>query len=104
MTKSDLLTIYRKWQKKLKVKPNKVQIRNTKNKWSSCSSKGNITLSSKLTLLPQEVVEYIIVHELLHLLVPNHGRAFKLLLSVYLPNWEELHHKIVSYSCLLSRK
>ncbi|GAH07688.1 unnamed protein product, partial [marine sediment metagenome] len=49
-----------------------------KNKWSSCSSRGNVTLSSELIGLPNEVVEYVIVHELLHLIVPNHGVKFSL--------------------------
>jgi hypothetical protein len=62
------------------------------NKWSSCSSRGNISLSSELMGLPKEAAEYVIVHELLHLIVPNHGKTFRVLLSAYLPNWEELHH------------
>jgi predicted metal-dependent hydrolase len=98
--KSDLLEIIDAWQGKLKVKPNRIQIRKMKNKWSSCSSNGNITINSELTRLPKEIVEYAIVHELLHLIVPNHGKTFKVLLSVYLPAWEELHHKLASCSSL----
>jgi len=100
LSKRDLLEISGKWQKILKVKPSRIQIREMKNKWSSCSSKGNITLSSKVALLPREIAEYVICHELLHLIVPNHGRTFKVLLSAYLPNWEDLHYKLVSYSAL----
>jgi hypothetical protein len=92
--KKDLLEICDSWQGRLKVRANRVQIRKTKNKWSSCSSKGNLTLSSDLMGLPKEVAEYVIVHELLHLIVPNHGKTFKVLLSAYLPNWEELHHQL----------
>lgn len=94
MLRSELLDICNKWEKKLKVKPGRIQIRKMKNKWSSCSSKGNITLNSDITLLPRKIAEYVIVHELLHLIVPNHGKTFKVLLSIYLPNWEKLHHKL----------
>jgi len=94
LTKNDLLEITRKWQEKLKVKTNRVQIMRMKNKWSSCSTEGNITLNSELTKLPKEVAEYAILHELLHLIVPNHGKTFKALLSAYMPNWEELHNKL----------
>jgi len=94
LTKTDLLEITHKWQQKLNITSNRVQITKMKNKWSSCSTKGNITLNSELTKLPREVVEYAILHELIHLITPNHGKSFKALLSAYMPNWEELHSKL----------
>jgi len=98
LNKSELLEICGRWQRKLKVRPNRIQVRKMKNKWSSCSSRGNVTLSSELTGLPREVTEYVIVHELLHLIVPNHGKTFKALLSAHLPQWEELHNRLLSCS------
>jgi len=100
LNKNELLEICDRWQRKLKVRPNKVQVRKVRNKWSSCSSKGNVTLSSELTGLPREIAEYVIVHELLHLIVPNHGKTFKALLAAYLPQWEELHNQLITYSTL----
>lgn len=94
LNRRDLLEISNMWLKKLKVKPNRIQMRKMKNKWSSCSSKGNITFSSELVSLPRQISEYAIVHELLHLIVPNHGKTYKVLLSTYLPNWEELHSRL----------
>jgi len=94
LTKNDLLEITRKWQEKLNIQINRIQIMKMKNKWSSCSTKGNITLNSELTKLPKEIAEYAILHELLHLIVPNHGKTFKALLSAHMPNWEELHNKL----------
>ncbi len=102
LNKSDLVEIVDAWQEELKVKPNRIQIRRMRNKWCSCSSKGNLTINSELTRLPREIVEYAILHELLHLIVPNHGKTFKVLLSAYLPNWEELHYKLASCSGLLA--
>ncbi len=103
LNKRDLVEIVDAWQEKLKVKPNRIQIRKMRNKWCSCSSKGNLTINSELTRLPREIVEYAILHELLHLIVPNHGKTFKVLLSAYLPDWEELHSKLASCSVLLSK-
>jgi len=100
LNKSELLEICDRWQRKLKVRPSRIQVRKMRNKWSSCSSKGNVTLSSELSGLPREVAGYVIVHELLHLIVPNHGKTFKVLLSAYLPQWEKLHKQLVSYSTL----
>jgi hypothetical protein len=98
MTRDNLIEIVNKWAEKLNVKPNRIQVRKMKKKWSSCSSKGNLTFSKDVLLLPQELAEYVIVHELLHLLIPNHGKEFKALLSVYLPNWRMLHREISVYS------
>jgi len=98
LTKDDLLEIAHKWQEKLNVETNRIQIMKMKNKWSSCSTKGNITLNSELTKLPKELAEYAILHELLHLIAPNHGKTFKALLSAYMPNWEGLHQKLASFS------
>jgi len=94
LTKDDLLEIAQKWQEKLNIKTNRIQVMKMKNKWSSCSTKGNITLNSELTKLPKEVAEYAILHELLHLIVLNHGKTFKALLSAYMPNWEQLHKEL----------
>ncbi|AMM40680.1 metal-dependent hydrolase [Candidatus Desulfofervidus auxilii] len=90
-TREDILELCGKWQKELRVDIKQIQIREMKNKWGSCSSKGVLTLNKELLSLPSKYVEYVIVHELLHRIVPNHGRTFKTLFYVYLPNWEELH-------------
>lgn len=94
--------IYEKWQERLKVEPTRIRIKKMKNKWSSCSSKGNVTFNSEIAILPKEIAEYVILHELLHLIVPNHGKTYKVLLSAYLPNWEMLHSRLNSYSFLVS--
>ncbi len=91
ITRQDILKLCEKWKEELKVEVKRIQIREMKNKWGSCSTKGVITLNKELLNLPIEYAEYVIVHELLHLIIPNHGRTFKTLLYTYLPNWEELH-------------
>ena len=96
LTKNDLLEITQKWQEKLNIKSNRIQIMKMKNKWSSCSTNGNITLNSELTKLPKQLAEYAILHELLHLIAPNHGKTFKALLSAYMPNWEECHNQLTA--------
>jgi len=58
-------------------------------KWASCSPKGRVTFSVDLLETDRDFQEYVIVHELLHLRVPNHGRLFRSLLSAYLPDWEK---------------
>ena len=94
LNREDVLAICNRWQNELKVNIRRVQIRNMKRKWGSCSKNGILTLNKELLSMPKECLEYVIVHELLHLIVPNHGRTFKTLLYVYLPKWKEIHERL----------
>ena len=64
---------------------NRLFIRNQRTRWGSCSSKKNINLNIELVRLPEELMEYVIMHELVHTRVPSHGKAFWTALSAYLP-------------------
>ena len=66
------------------VKPREIHIQPMKRKWASCSSKGRLTFNKKLLKEPEEVRLKVILHELLHLKYPNHGKMFSLLLNTYL--------------------
>jgi hypothetical protein len=71
------------------VRVARIQIRELRAKWASMATAGNLTLSRKLLALPRNLGEYVIVHELVHLLAPNHGKVFKSFMRAYLPDWEE---------------
>ena len=62
--------------KKHGFKYNRVFVRNQKTRWGSCSSKNNISLNVKLVKLPEKLMDYIILHELVHTRVRNHGKKF----------------------------
>jgi predicted metal-dependent hydrolase len=78
----------RLWAVKLRVNPRRVQIQRMTTKWASCSTNGRVCFSLELLDEPANFREVVIVHELLHLLVPNHGKLFKSLMKAYLPEWE----------------
>lgn len=78
-----------------------VQVRTMKSRWGSCSSKGKITLSSRLIHYPPDCIDYVMVHELCHLLVPNHSRKFYDLMTKVMPTWPE-HRKTLRWSNLSS--
>ena len=69
---------------RLGVKPVEVHIRKMKRKWASCSSRGRLTFDRSLLSKSPEVFSEVIVHELLHLKYPNHGKMFKALLKAHL--------------------
>jgi predicted metal-dependent hydrolase len=71
-----------------------VAVRPMARKWASCSTAGNLTFSDELLDLPPELQDYVIVHELLHLSVPNHGKLWKALMRVHLGNWAGLEHRL----------
>ncbi|TSE20075.1 hypothetical protein Talka_00969 [Tepidimonas alkaliphilus] len=75
------------WAVKLRVNPRVIRIQEMRGKWGSCSSSGIITLAVDLLNQNECFQDYVIVHELLHLRYPSHGRMFKALMSAHLPGW-----------------
>lgn len=72
------------WANELNIKPKEIHIRPMKKKWASCSSKGRLTFSFELLDQPRNERAKAIVHELLHLRYPNHGKMFQRMLKIYL--------------------
>ena len=71
------------------------KLRRMKTLWGVCHfSKRQITYARQLALKPRELVEYVVVHELTHLKVHNHGPAFKALMDARLPNWRSLRRHL----------
>jgi predicted metal-dependent hydrolase len=58
-------------------------------KWGSCSTTGTITLAADLSEQSDGFQDFVVVHELLHLRIPNHGRVFKALMTAHVPGWRE---------------
>ena len=78
------------WAVKLRVNPRVIRVQALHSKWGSCSSIGTVTLAYDLVGQTEPFQDYVIVHELLHLRIPNHGRVFKALMTAYVPGWQAL--------------
>lgn len=72
------------WARRIGVQPREVHIRPMKRKWASCSSTGRLTFNRELLWQTAEFRREVIVHELVHLKVPNHGPLFRALVRAYL--------------------
>lgn len=72
------------WADKIGVKLKEIHVRPMKRKWASCSTSGRISFSEDLLAKQSKFRDEVMVHELLHLKLPNHGRLFKALLRAYL--------------------
>ena len=82
------------WAKRLGVCVGQIHVRQMRTKWASCSTAGRITLDAKVAALPKELSDYVIVHELLHLRVPNHGKLWKCLMRAHLGEWEKIEDRL----------
>ena len=84
----DLRWAVEHWSSRMGLKAPHVRFRAMRTKWASMSTAGRVTMDTHLLRLPRSLGEYVIVHELVHLLAPNHGRVFKSFLLAYMPDWE----------------
>jgi predicted metal-dependent hydrolase len=83
------------WSVHLSVTPGRIAIRDQRSRWGSCSTKGNLNFNYRIVFLPTELVDYIVVHELCHLIEFNHSERFwnhvGRVLTDYLLRREALH-------------
>jgi predicted metal-dependent hydrolase len=84
----------RRWASRIGVRLARVQVRVMRSKWASISTAGRLTLNSDLVAIPKPLGEFVIVHELVHLLAPNHGKVFKSFMHAYLPDWQQREHAL----------
>jgi hypothetical protein len=79
---------------KMKIKVKSLALRPMTNKWASCSTDGNLNFNKELLDIDKDLGEYVIVHELLHFNVPNHGKLWKSLMTAYLGDYEKLELRL----------
>ena len=84
----------RHWAKKLDVEWHSLAIRPMKQKWASCSTNGNLNFNRDLLTLDRALWDYVIVHELLHFFVPNHGKLWKMLMRAHLGEYETMEAQL----------
>lgn len=76
------------WARKFEVDAHSIYIRPMTRKWASCSTAGTLSFNDELLGIPKELGDYVIVHELLHFSVPNHGKLWKSLMRAHLGEYE----------------
>ena len=79
---------------KYNVQPTDIYIQEMNNRWGSCTNNGKMILNTELIKAPRPCIEYVIKHELCHLVYRNHTKAFYELLSNEMPEWEKWKNKL----------
>ena len=75
----------------------RISMRNQKTRWGSCSSQGNLNFNNRLLFVPEELVDYVVVHELAHRKEMNHSKAFWDVVEKYMPDYKERRAKLREY-------
>ena len=89
--KKQIPDLIEKWEVKMNVKVSEWQVKQMKTKWGSCNiEQRRIWINLELAKKPEHCLEYIIVHEMVHLFERHHNDRFHYLLEIYLPNWKQL--------------
>ncbi|MCW3099368.1 MAG: metal-dependent hydrolase [Chthonomonadaceae bacterium] len=96
----DMRWAARHWAARINVTLRSIQLRPMTTRWASISTRGRLTLNTELLDLPRDLGEFVIVHELVHLLCPNsgHGRVFKAFMMAYMPDWEVRERRLRQFT------
>jgi hypothetical protein len=90
-----LTPILAKWEPKMGVKVKRVFVQRMKTRWGTCNYRARtIRLNTELVHKPPESLEYIVVHELAHLLVPSHSARFMAVMDQFMPGWRAVRDRL----------
>ncbi len=99
--KNELEKLIAKWENSIGIKLNSYEVKKMRTKWGSCNiEKKKILLNLELAKQPVKCIEYIIVHEMVHLLERHHNENFKALIDKYMPSWRE--KRDILNTCILT--
>lgn len=95
---------FEKYQNQLNVNVKRIQYRHMTTKWGSCSSLGNVTLSKDLIYLPEDLIAYIIYHELAHLIILDHSDKFFNIIKKEFPDYKSYDSRLNEYWYLIKNE
>jgi predicted metal-dependent hydrolase len=91
------------WAGRIAVQPAKISIRDQKTRWGSCSSRGNINFNWRIVMAPPEIMDYLVIHELCHMRIPNHSSLYWQLVEQFMPEYRQRRDWLKHNSRLLTR-
>ena len=85
----------------MRIEPKSISLSNSKGRWGACNSRGKITLNWRVIMLPPNCIDYVIVHELCHLIEMNHSSRFWNLVQTFMSNYQDNRQQLKEYGFLL---
>ncbi|ADN35331.1 protein of unknown function DUF45 [Methanolacinia petrolearia DSM 11571] len=101
--KEDIIHRLDHYSKKMDVEYSRVSIRNQRTRWGSCSGKGNLNFNIRSMALPENIRDYLVVHELSHRIEMNHSPAFWKKVSEYYPGFRQAEKELKAYWIIIAR-
>ena len=89
---------------RMRVRPSSIIIRDQKTRWGSCSNRGTLSFNWRLIMVPPTVLEYVVIHELAHMIEPNHSADFWSVVAQYYPAYKEARSWLRRNASLLHPK
>ena len=80
----------------------KIRLSSARTRWGSCSSRGTLSFTWRLVMAPMEIIDYVVIHELVHLEIQNHSSSFWKKVQEYLPDFKKKRAWLKEYGCLLN--
>lgn len=80
---------------------NSFKVSNSKNRWGSCDSKGNIKINFRLIMLPHKIIDYVLIHELSHLVEFNHSKKFYKVIESVMPDYQKHRKELKDFTTIL---
>lgn len=96
--KTILPALVAKYSLIMRLYPNKISFRKTKRQWGSCNTKNDLSFNTMMMKLPEDIIQYIIIHELAHIEHKHHQESFWLRVEKTLPNYKEKIEKLKQYT------
>jgi predicted metal-dependent hydrolase len=87
-----------RWAEIMGVEYHNIRIKDVRSRWGSCSSSKNLNFSWKVFVMPERVVDYLVVHELAHLKQMNHSPAFWAIVEEYIPDYRKLKKELNGFA------
>jgi len=87
-----------KWSEQMALTPTNIRFRKTKRQWGSCSGKNVLSFNTMMMKLPQDVIQYIVVHELAHIQHKHHQKSFWKLVEQYMPDYKQHITELKKYT------
>jgi len=95
LVKAEVPDLIAKWERLLGTRVKQVFVQQMKTKWGSCNPRAHaIRLNTELAKKPKDCLNYIVLHEMVHLLEPGHGRRFIALMDRFMPRWQFLRQRL----------